>query len=137
MGKILSLLFTAGAMALVWVVASANSGSTKTDDLRAVARSIGLAAEVYRLSSPEQRGSCTVTKGARVSRGVAKLAVDPACDALLPGMNRVRYWRERSDGSVEFTGEGGDALAAFAVADGVGYEPFRPRSPLLSLSSGS
>lgn len=136
MGRLLPLGLTAMAMAAVWVVASANSGNTMVPELKAQAEAVGLRGAIYKVKSPEVRGECLIARGTKVTRGVYNLEIDPSCDALMSGMTRVRQWRERADGSVEFVGEGGDTLAAFGVGDGVDYESFRPRTPLLMLSSG-
>jgi hypothetical protein len=65
--------------------------------------------------------------------GVAELDVEPGCDDVLPGLSRARHWQERDDGSVVISVDGGKAIVSFAVADGVAYESFAPRSPLISL----
>lgn len=134
MGRVSSLALTACALAITWIVASAGRGNTKVDELQVLAKAAGLKGEIYRLSSVDG-GSCLVAKASKMLGGAAVLNAEPECEALLPGIARARYWRERADGTVEFTGEAGDALAAFSVGDGVDYESFRPRSPLLSLSS--
>lgn len=132
MGRLVSLSFTVVTMAAVWMVTSANSANTGGAEFSvgAILPRVGVA---FQMKSPELRGACTVTRGAKVSRGLYALKVDPACSTLLPGIERVRRWHERSDGSVEFIGEGGDTLAAFGMGDGVDYESFRPRSPMLTL----
>jgi hypothetical protein len=76
--------------------------------------------------------SCRVRKAVMLG-GVAELDVEPGCDDVLPGLSRARHWQERDDGSVVISVDGGKAIVSFAVADGVAYESFAPRSPLISL----
>ncbi|HEY5818581.1 MAG TPA: hypothetical protein VIU14_09315 [Mesorhizobium sp.] len=132
--RLLSLAVMACATAGAWVVASAGTGSTAVDSV--VTGSIGTSQQEFRLSSRAGGDWCTVSKGTKTKAGVAEVKFDPACNMLMPGLDLVRFWRDRSDGSVEFVGSGGETLAAFGPADGEGYESFRPRTPLLSLSSG-
>lgn len=78
--------------------------------------------------------SCAVTRGDPVSEDRSKLEVEPACAALLPGIERAKFWQERED-SVAFTENGGDAIVSFSVGDGVAYESFKPLTPIISLAA--
>lgn len=133
MGRVFSLTITAVALAVVWVTASASTGYTTVADLKALGKAAGLTGATYRLSSIDG-GSCLVAKSAKPIRGAATVKLDTDCDNLAPGLSRVRFWRERADGAIEFTGEAGEALAAFAVVEGSDYESVRPRSPVLRLT---
>ncbi len=133
----LALLMIAGAMATASIGVNAlhkaqNNAGIDTQTTASISRPSG---EVFRLSSIEASTSCEIVKGKAQRSGRSPLTVDPACDRVLPGMSRVRYWREKPDGSVDFTGEAGEALATFAIGDGTAYESFRPRTPLLRLST--
>ncbi|MGE0279434.1 MAG: hypothetical protein AB7P20_02310 [Rhizobiaceae bacterium] len=133
----LALVMIAGAMATAAVGLNAlhkiqDSPGIDLQTTASIARPSG---EVFRLSSVDEGGSCQVIKGKTQRSGRSSLTVDPACDKVLPGMSRVRFWRERPDGSIDLTGEAGESLATFAVGDGFAYESFRPRTPLLRLSS--
>ncbi|MGO4831621.1 hypothetical protein AB4144_04885 [Rhizobiaceae sp. 2RAB30] len=63
----------------------------------------------------------------------AGLTAGHDCDEVMPGLSDVRYWREEADGSVLFGSVGGVTMAAFAQADGAGYESFAPRHPLMAM----
>jgi hypothetical protein len=133
----LALVMIVGAMATASVALNAlhKVPASPAIDMQATA-SIGQASgEIFRLSSIETGASCQVVKGKLQRSGRSPLTVDPACETVLSGLNRVRFWREKPDGSVDLTGEAGEALATFAVGDGVDYESFRPRTPLLRLSA--
>jgi hypothetical protein len=131
-----ALTAIAVAIAGIWVVSSTSEGQTTTEVDPMTTASIEAAGDVFRMRSSELDLSCRIAKGKKVAGGLSTVTLERGCDAILPGLSRVRFWREKLDGSVELTGEGGDTLAAFSVADGVDYESFRPRSPLITLSSG-
>jgi hypothetical protein len=78
--------------------------------------------------------SCRVRKAA-MQGDVAELDAEPGCDDILPGLSRARHWQELDDGSVIFSTDGSETVISFSVADGVAYESFEPRSPLISLIS--
>lgn len=94
-----------------------------------------VAAETYRLAANGEDTSCAVTRGARVSADLSWLSVDPHCTGLVPGIERVRYWRDGEDGSVAFSATGIDSIVTFGIADGVDYESFAPAAPLISLAA--
>lgn len=81
--------------------------------------------------------SCAVTRGDQISEDRSELEVDASCAALLPGIERAKFWQEKPDGSVAFTEDGVDAIVSFSVADGVAYESFEPATPLLSLAAAN
>lgn len=89
----------------------------------------------YRLIANGGEAACTVKRGAAVSDTLSELAVDGDCRALLPDIERAKFWRDRADGTVGFSENGTDPLVAFAVADGDGLESYAPVSPLLSLAA--
>jgi hypothetical protein len=78
--------------------------------------------------------SCMVARGAGLSEDLWELRVEPACEAVMPGLAQVRYWRKTDDQTVVFSRDGDDTLVTFAPADGVAYETFAQGAPLLSLA---
>lgn len=98
----------------------------------AVAATPAASAMVYRLVANGEQ-ACTVVRGAPLDGGLSELRPSPGCEKLMPGLSRARFWREREDGAVAFSADGTDEIAAFASADGEGYESFRPMAPVLSL----
>jgi hypothetical protein len=88
----------------------------------------------FSLTANGGEAACAVQRGARVSEGLSRLDIAPDCRKLMPGIERVKFWRE-ADGSVAFSENGVDPIVTFAVADGDGYESYAPAAPLLALSS--
>ena len=93
-------------------------------------------AETFELRSSEAATTCAVTRGDSVDGERATLKVEPACAALLPGVEKAKYWLDKADGSVAFTENGVDPIITFAVADGVAYESLEPALPVISLDAG-
>jgi len=91
----------------------------------------------YRLVANGTEAECVVSRGADISVGhsgtVARLVVAPECGRVLPGMDKAAFWMDREDGTVAFSADGRHDIVSFAVADGDGYESFRPRLPLIAL----
>ena len=92
-------------------------------------------ADTFQLRSTGAPGSCAVTRGDQLSNGKADLRVDPSCAAVLPGVEKAKFWVEKDDGSVAFTENGIDPIVTFAVADGVAYESLAPAQPVVSLDA--
>ncbi|RWL99053.1 MAG: hypothetical protein E5X80_18610 [Mesorhizobium sp.] len=92
--------------------------------------------DIYRLTANGDEAACAVQRGAKVSVGLSLLRVAPNCRKLMPGIERVKFWREQADGSVAFSVNGTDPVVTFSVADGDGYESYAPAAPLLSMSNG-
>src|SRR5262245_50154098 len=78
----------------------------------------------YRLTANGDEAACTVHRGAEVADGLSLLSVAPNCRKLMPGIERVKFWREQADGSVAFSANGTDPVVTFSVADGDGYESY-------------
>jgi hypothetical protein len=89
------------------------------------------AAERFRLSAGDR--SCLVTKFDMSDKTPARLAAEAGCEDVMAGMSTVRSWEETPDGAVVMSDGQGAVLAAFAVADGAGYESFEPRLRPMSL----
>lgn len=89
------------------------------------------APERFRLVSGDS--SCVVVKSVAANDAPAGLSAGRDCDDVMPGLSGVRFWREQADGSVLFGSVAGVTMAAFAQADGAGYESFAPRRPLMAL----
>lgn len=92
----------------------------------------GQADERFRLSAAGG-SSCIVTRFAAKTGEPARLAADDGCNAVMPGLSKLRLWQEASDGSVMLSDVRGTVLATFAAADGAGYESFEPLRPLMAL----
>lgn len=93
------------------------------------------AAERFRLSAGDR--SCFVTKFDVSGKAPARLAAEAACDDVMAGMSAVRSWEETPDGAVVLSDGQGAVLAAFAIADGAGYESFEPRlRPMALVEAG-
>ncbi|MGN6142946.1 MAG: hypothetical protein ACTHOP_05080 [Mesorhizobium sp.] len=102
-------------------------------DGAAVAADHGHAPGTYRLIVNGGDVACTVTRGADLAGGLSELIVGAGCPAVLPGIERARFWRDRKDGTVGFSENGADPLVSFEAGDGVDYESYAPALPLLTL----
>lgn len=123
-----SIFLAAGA----WV---ANAGGTTGIEIDPIVTGATMpAGDVYVMRAPETATTCSVVKGATASNGLAPVVVHGGCEEAVPAVSRIRYWRDRNDGSVELVGEGREAVIVFGVGDGVEFESYRPVSPMLSLS---
>ena len=91
----------------------------------------------YRLTANGAEAACAVKREAPVSDGLSRVKVAPDCRKLMPGIERVKFWREQPDGSVAFSENGVDPIVTFGVADGDGYESYAPAAPLLALNNDS
>jgi hypothetical protein len=91
----------------------------------------------YRLTANGDEAACTVQRGASVSDGLSRLEIAASCGKLMPGIERVKFWREQADGSVAFSENGVDPIVTFSIADGNGYESYAPAAPLLALINDS
>lgn len=92
-------------------------------------------AATYRLKRAGLGDECTVFKGpGRAGTGGGdRLRLVGACSGLAPGLSNARYWRDDADGDVAFVDEAGRPVVEFFAADGVSYESFAPKTPLLLL----
>ena len=91
--------------------------------------------ETYKLRSTQAAATCAVTRGDALADGRSRLTVDPSCAALLPGVEKAKYWVDKGDGSVAFTENGVDPIVTFGIADGVAYESLQPAQPVISLDA--
>lgn len=89
------------------------------------------AIERFRLAAGD--AACFMTKFDVSAERPARLAADAGCEEVMTGMSTVRSWQETPDGAVILRDGQGAVLAAFAVADGAGYESFEPRLRPMSL----
>ncbi|TIQ30283.1 MAG: hypothetical protein E5X48_29140 [Mesorhizobium sp.] len=96
-----------------------------------------VSSSTYRLTANGDEAACAVQRDAEVSDGLSQLSVDAGCSALMPGIERVKFWREQADGTVAFSENGIDPVVTFSVADGDGYESYAPAAPLLALDNDS
>jgi hypothetical protein len=88
--------------------------------------------EAFRLQASGDAADCTIEKA--VGGGpLVEVTVAQDCDGLLPGLSKIRYWREDADGTVTLSADGKTASVVFGPADGVAYESLKPRTPLMSL----
>ena len=90
------------------------------------------AVEAFQLQASGDTASCAVEKRAGAGP-LLNVIVAQDCDGLLPGLSKMRYWREDGDGTVTLSADGKTALVVFGLADGVAYESLEPRTPLMSL----
>ena len=88
--------------------------------------------EAFRLQASGDVADCTIAKA--IGAGpLVRVSVAQDCDGLLPGLSKMRYWREGADETVTLSTDGKMASVVFGPADGVAYESLEPRTPLMSL----
>lgn len=126
-----ALLAALGAVALIGGVQAFHGNGVANDPAEAPSSFPG----AYRLVANGGEASCMLERGASVSPGLSEMEISPQCRFLLPGIERARYWRERPDGTIDFSENGVDPIVVFAAADGPGYESYAPSLPLLSLKA--
>lgn len=76
---------------------------------------------------------CSLAAGHAPEGGLRPLRLAPGCVADNPGLAEARYWLDRPDGTVAFSGADGRVLAEFAAADGAAFESYHPRLPVMTL----
>lgn len=124
-----SVMLAAG----VWVVNSGGSPATEIDTM--TTSSVTTGGQAYLIRSHDTATACQIEKGETVAKDLSPVTIQSGCESVLPGMARIRFWRDRDDGSVELVGEGRETVIVFGAGDGVEYESYRPVSPVLTLSS--
>lgn len=122
-----SVCLAAGA----WVANAGGTSGIEIDHLTTGA----IPGQTYVMRSAETATACQVEKGPASGNGMSTVTLHSGCEAVLPSAERIRYWRDRDDGSVELIGEGTETVVVFGIGDGVDFESYRPVSPVLSLSS--
>ena len=88
----------------------------------------------FSLQASGRDTGCLVT-AASADDGKQPLSLASACLDLVPGLAGARWWLEREDGTVAFAADNGKVVAEFALADGVAYESYAPRQPIMTLLS--
>ena len=134
MKRLLSILVATAGIAALGVVSypyftPSGSASDPESPLQVAS------AETYKLRSTQTAGTCAVVRGDQLTGGRSVLSVDAACSAVLPGVEKAKYWVDKDDGSVAFTENGIDPIVTFAIADGVAYESLDPAQPVISLDA--
>lgn len=79
---------------------------------------------------------CSLAAGHAPEGGLRPLRLAPGCVAGNPGLAEARYWLERRDGTVAFSGEDGRIVVEFAAADGAAFESYSPPQPVMTLFAG-
>jgi hypothetical protein len=134
MNTAVSTIVAAGLLVAAGVISSGPDGDRQAIAATSAALVAASEGDVFRMRSAGD-ASCAVTRGDPVSRNRSELEVEPACAALLPGIERAKFWQENADGSVAFTEDGAEPIVSFSVGDGVAYESFEPVTPLISLDA--
>jgi hypothetical protein len=87
------------------------------------------------LRSSATNRSCELAVEQDGASGTAQVKVEPDCAGLVPGIENVRYWQDKGNGSVSLAADGLDPVITFAIADGVAYESLEPAFPVISLDA--
>ena len=83
-------------------------------------------------SSADSTG-CSLAAGHALEGGPRPLRLAPGCVVDNPGLAEARYWLDRHDGTVAFSGADGRIVAEFAAADGAAFESYSPPLPVMTL----
>jgi hypothetical protein len=124
-----SVCLAAGA----WVANAGGVSGIEIDPMTTGA--VVTSGQTYVMRSAGSSATCRMHKGEIAANGLSHVTVFGGCSEVLSSAGRIRYWRDRDDGSVELVGEGSETVAVFAAGDGVDFESYRPITPILSLSS--
>lgn len=90
------------------------------------------AVEMFQLQASGDAATCLVEKAVGAG-ALSHVIVAPDCEAVMPGLSKIRYWREQADGTVALSPDGRTPTVVFGLADGVAYESVAPRAPLMAL----
>lgn len=87
----------------------------------------------FRLISTWGGAGCSLAAGRAPEGDLRPLRLAPGCVADNPELAKARYWLDRPDGTVAFSGADGRVLAEFAAADGAAFESYYPSLPVMTL----
>ena len=87
----------------------------------------------FRLVSTSGGVGCSLAAGDATEDGLRPLRLAAGCAADNPALAQARYWLDRPDGTVAFSGADGRILAEFAAADGAAFESYHPPLPIMTL----
>ncbi len=76
---------------------------------------------------------CSLAAGHAPEGGPRPLRLAPGCVTDNPGLAEARYWLDRRDGTVAFSGADGRIVVEFAAADGAAFESYSPPQPVMTL----
>ena len=79
-----------------------------------------------------QPTGCEMTRKATGDGNGIPLVLGLACGAN-EAVGRVRYWRDRPDGTVELTDEAGSVALQLMAGDGADFESYGSGAPLVTL----
>jgi hypothetical protein len=95
--------------------------------------SFGPGFDRYEVRAAGEPTGCVIGRGKAGAADLHEAKVGPGCAALNPALARAREWRDGPDGSMALADGDGAAVMAFSAGDGIDYESYWPKAPLLSL----
>lgn len=87
----------------------------------------------FRLVSTAGEADCLLAVGYAPEGRMRPLRLAPGCVADNPELAGARYWLDRPDGAIAFSGADGNIVAEFAAADGAAFESYYPARPVMTL----
>lgn len=126
-------VFSVLALSVAGVASTVSQRIQQTEDAAAVPATLQSSAQrTYRLGAPGS-GSCTVQRGAELSRSDNRLEKDGDCEAVYPALASATAWRQFENGTIILIDDGGRPVVEFSQADGEGFESVLPAAPFLTL----
>ncbi len=89
-------------------------------------------ASLFRVFHAGQDTGCEVSVGAEPSPARVPLILGGAC-AAAAAFEKIRYWTDRDDGTIELSDESGAVEMRLAAGDGAAFEAYGPGAPLIML----
>ncbi len=87
----------------------------------------------YTLSSSSGQ-NCHMKMLTQAIGGVAKLAVDPACESVSAGLSKAVSWIEGSKGTAQIMGRDGQMILSVGPSDGFAYETSGSNANIVTFS---
>ena len=125
---------TTAVLAAMLVAAGAIQKSGDPDRSAAASTAPERTQEDFRLVSTSGKVECLLAVGRAAEEGrMRPLRLAEGCLADNPGLAGARYWLDRPDGLIAFSGTNGNIVAEFAAADGAAFESYFPARPVMTL----
>ena len=124
---------TTAVLAGMLVVAGAIQKTSEPDMTTTASIAPSPAQEGFRLVSTAGETECVLAVARAPAGKIRPLQLAPDCAADNPGLAEARYWVDRPDGAIAFSGADGNIVAEFAAADGAAFESYYPARPVMTL----
>lgn len=124
---------TMAVLAGMLLAAGAIQKTTGPDATATASIALQRAQDDFRLVSTSGEDECLLAVARAPEGRMRPLRLAPGCLAGNPGLAGARYWLDRPDGVIAFSGDDGNIVAEFAAADGAAFESYFPTRPVMTL----